>query len=256
MRRLGQRPPARARVSRTRRRPLTVTNRDDARIAATRQARALAQSASPHQRIIDNDRLRNQEHDGKTAPTLRLRLDHIARKAPAPGEQKTPPAGQRSTIDHTGHDASPSRRGRLRTPSQPQPAVSRRQLARWLWFWLRRAGSSPPASAVTAGHHRADETTHHPHMRPQPALFGLALCACAGRLRREPQYHLALPSSALMTTGPDPSKPTAPRAGILGRVLTNNELRDSQDPRSRSPPTPGPRWAARKTPNYRSISPG
>jgi hypothetical protein len=62
-------------------------------------------------------------------------------------------------------------------------------------------------------------------MRQQPALFGLALCTLLAGCGASHKTASRAPSSALMTTGPGPSTPTARGAGILGRVLTNNELK-------------------------------
>jgi hypothetical protein len=62
-------------------------------------------------------------------------------------------------------------------------------------------------------------------MRPQSALFGLALCTLLAGCGASHSTASRTPSSALMTTGPGPSTPTAHRAGILGRVLTNDELK-------------------------------
>jgi hypothetical protein len=62
-------------------------------------------------------------------------------------------------------------------------------------------------------------------MRPQPALVCLTLCAwLAGCGASHRTTSSTISSTTTTTTVPVASTPTPPRADILGRVLTNNEL--------------------------------
>lgn len=63
-------------------------------------------------------------------------------------------------------------------------------------------------------------------MRAQPALFCLAVCvSLAGCGASHATASRSTSATTTSTTIPVASGPTAPRAGILGRVLTNNELK-------------------------------
>jgi hypothetical protein len=62
-------------------------------------------------------------------------------------------------------------------------------------------------------------------MRPQPALFCLAVCVClAGCGASHRTASSSISSTTTTTTVRAASTATPPRAGILGRVITNNEL--------------------------------